>query len=94
MAKSTIWYIKQQRQANTSASQKWHFNNHGEQHPSLHNHQLHGEHMSTERTVYDMHAFVDGKRVEVKNAKSYMEAIKLLQAKIDAIKAAKKGAQP
>jgi hypothetical protein len=50
--------------------------------------------MSTERTVYDMHAFVDGKRVEVKNAKSYMEAIKLLQAKIDAIKAAKKGAQP
>ena len=50
--------------------------------------------MSTERTVYDMYAIVDGKRVEVKDAKTYTEAMKLLQAKIDAIKAAKKGGKP
>ncbi len=47
--------------------------------------------MSTERTVYDMYAIVDGKRVEVKDAKTYIEAMKQLQAKIDAIKAAKNG---
>lgn len=49
--------------------------------------------MSTERTVYGAYAIVDGKRVEVKNAKTYTEAIKLLQAKIDAIKAAKNGSK-
>lgn len=49
--------------------------------------------MSTERTTYGAYAIVDGKRVEIKYAKTYPEALKLLQVKIDAIKAAKKGAQ-
>lgn len=46
--------------------------------------------MSTERTVYGAYAIVDGKRVEIKDAKTYPEALRLLQAKLDAIKAAKK----
>ncbi len=47
--------------------------------------------MSTERTKYGAYAIVDGKRVEIKDAKTYPEALRLLQAKIDAIKAAKNG---
>ncbi len=47
--------------------------------------------MSTERTVYGAFAIVDGKRVEIKDAKTYPEALKLRQAKLDAIKAAKNG---
>lgn len=46
--------------------------------------------MSTERTAYSAYAIIDGKRVEVKSAKSYSDAIKQLEALIAKAKEAKR----